>query len=286
MPGPLGTGSFAGPNGTLAWGPAAQFHIASLSGVDDLPGLEIADTPRPVLDGSFQGHRRLQARVIQAGFEIIGAGSTVDYDTQVQTFINAMVPSDVDGTLLLFNSSRLFKGYVSRRSVAYEAGPRGFSGPAAVEFICDDPRMYDATLQTSAPTALPTASGGFGFNFGFPFGFGGAGTGGIINVTNSGNWPAPAILTIVGPCTNPVVYNDTQGVFVKFLIALGSTDTLTVDLDQRLVTLNSTGNRNNTLTTDSRWWLLNPGANTVRFNADTGAGGAAALTMAFRSAWA
>lgn len=284
MPGPLGTGSFAGPVSTLAWGPATSFHISSLAGVDDLPALGISDSPRPFLDGSFQGHRRLESRVITAGFTLIGA-DTPGYDALVQAFQNAFVPSDTNGQLLLFNSSRLFNAYVSRRMVPYEAGPRGFSGTGQVEFICVDPRMYDANLQ-QPNTSLPTASGGFGFNFGFPMGFGGAGTGGIINVTNTGNYPAPATLTIMGPCTNPSVSNDTQGIFVKFLIALGSTDTLTVDLDQRLVTLNGTGNRNNTVSTDSRWWLLQPGGNTIRFNADTGAGGAAMLTLAFRSAWA
>lgn len=282
MPGALGSGSWMGPNGIINFGPSGKLHISKLNGVDDLPSLDIADIQRPFLDGAFRGHRRLDSRVVIAGFTLIGT-DTNDYDNQVQAFLNAFVHSDSDGSLFLFNSSRLVKGYVSRRSIPYECGPRGFSGEAAVEFICDDPRVYDG-VATGFVVSLPQTSGGMGFNFGFSFGFGAAGTGGVASVNNVGNYPAPAVIHISGPVSNPIIGNDTLGLQLKFLLSLGATDFLDVDLDQRLVTLNGTGNRNNTVDTPSRWWLFPPGVSQFRFNAD--AFTAAQASFQFRSAWA
>lgn len=264
MPGALGAGSFNG----LSWGPGTKYHISNLKGWEDLPGLESSDAARPYLDGSWAGHRRLQQRVLTVEYTLTG-DSPSDYDALVTGFENAMVNSDTNLPLQLFGSTKQVSGYVNKRSIPYDATARWRSGTGTIEFVCDDPLIY-ALPAVHLTTGLPSATGGFGFPFGFPFGFGGSGSGGIIQVNNAGNRPMPAILTISGPCSNPVVSNDTLGRALKFLMTVALGDTLAVDLDQRLVTLNGTGNRNNTIDfSNQSWFLLAPGNNTIRFNADT-----------------
>jgi len=279
VPGQTGAGSFNG----LAWGPATKVHVSKLVGADDLPPLEVSDTPRPYRDGSWDGHRRLQPRLVTVEYTVLG-DTAADYDVQVQSVLDATIPADAESPLLLFDSTRQFNAYVSRRATDYDATHRWRSGMVTVEYVCPDPRKYDANLQ-SLSTGLPSAAGGWGFPFGFPFGFGGAGSGGVIGAVNAGKWSAPATLTIVGPCANPSVSNETVGRLLKFGVTLASTDTLTVDLDQALVMLNGTANRNSAVSSDSQWWLLQPGSNTLRFNADVYSANAL-LTVAYRSAWA
>jgi hypothetical protein len=100
-------------------------------------------------------------------------------------------------------------------------------------------------------------------------------------VINNGNRPAPAILTITGPVTNPRVINDTYSKVLSFLIDLSALDVLTVDLVNRTVILNGTANRRGTMTTFD-WFLFNPGSTFIRFGGDSGSG---SLTVSYRNAW-
>src|SRR6185369_2125846 len=82
---------------------------------------------------------------------------------------------------------------------------------------------------------------GFGFNLSF---------GAVVPVTGanvvvSGNRPTPAIITIPGPCVNPSIINVTDGHTLDFLITLGASDSLAIDLGNRTVTLNGVENHRN-----------------------------------------
>jgi hypothetical protein len=97
------------------------------------------------------------------------------------------------------------------------------------------------------------------------------------SVVNAGNLRTDPLITIYGPATNPAVYNDTVGQVlavgsVSNPFTLAAADVLTVDGRARAVYLN--GNPNSTQYayvdfTRSSWWQLTPGANTVRYVADT-----------------
>lgn len=147
----------------------------------------------------------------------------------------------------------------------------------------EDPRIYQAPLQTvPVPLAVQVTSG-FSFDFGFDFGFGGVtGSGDGATVTNTGNRPTPAIITIPGPVTDPQVINDTLGLTLQFIITLSASDVLTIDLGNKTVLLNGNTNRRNTLV-EPNWFLLGKGATFFRYRAATI--GSGPMTVSFYPAY-
>jgi len=119
-----------------------------------------------------------------------------------------------------------------------------------------------------------------GISFSLDFGGGAVPTGGT--VTNNGNRPTPAIMTIAGPIDNPIIVNDTVGAALNFLISIGAGETLVIDLANKTVLLNGVTNRRSALIAPN-WFYLEPGGNFIRFGGTTG--GAPTLTIQFRSAW-
>lgn len=88
-------------------------------------------------------------------------------------------------------------------------------------------------------------------------------------VTNLGNAEEYPLLRVYGPCTNPVIINDTQGkrlTFTSLTINVGEF----LEIDTRYKTIRYQG-----LASDSRysnldftatqWWTLSPGINALRF---------------------
>jgi hypothetical protein len=151
----------------------------------------------------------------------------------------------------------------------------------AIEFTCSDPLVYDSVLQT-ASTGLPSPTAGLTFNATPNFVFG-ASTGGSFQLTNSGNYNAPMVVTITGPCTHPVLKIGSQ--FLGFNVTLGPTDTLVIDTGAQTATLNGTADRTGTIDTGSTWLTLAPGVNTVGVSSSDSAAVAAVFTGAFRNAW-
>lgn len=173
--------------------------------------------------------------------------------------------------------------FVKSRGISYDWDMLRRLGMTRIQFkmYAEDPRLYDNSLQSFQIPFGGEVGTGFGFNLGFNFGFGTTVLPNGLNVPNQGNRPAPAILTVNGPVTNPRIINDTQSKTLEFAIVLGSLDFLTIDLANRTVVLNGSANRRNTMTT-SQWFFLNPGDNFIRFGGTTGTG---TLTVSFRNAW-
>lgn len=176
--------------------------------------------------------------------------------------------------------------YVKPRGIRYNWDALRRLGMTSAQFLlyAEDPRIYDSTETT---TIIPFGSQvytGFGFSLEFSFGFGGtSGTTDGANVTNNGNRPTPATLSIVGPVTNPQVINDAVSKTLTFNIDLASSDTLTVDLAAHTVLLNGVTNRRDILQ-EPNWFLLEAGINFIRFRGTAGSA-PAALTVRHRSAY-
>lgn len=97
-------------------------------------------------------------------------------------------------------------------------------------------------------------------------GFGGATSiNGVVSILNQGNKDSDATFIINGPVTNPAISNDTVGARITFTLVLNATDYLTVNLRNKTVILNGTANRRGTMLAISKWFLIKPGANSIRF---------------------
>jgi hypothetical protein len=131
----------------------------------------------------------------------------------------------------------------------------------------------------STTWAAPAYSGAV-----FPVTFGSAGTAGVVNAVNNGNFPTRPVIVIAGPVDNPILQNLTTGQYVQFAISLGVADTLTLDFDLHTVLLNGTASRRNTMTPSSQWWELAPGTTQILYGANTTQVGSIA-TVTYRNAW-
>lgn len=174
--------------------------------------------------------------------------------------------------------------FVKPLGVRYSVSQLRRTGCTDVQFTCqaEDPRIYDdAVITQQLVIGLPITSG-FAFSFGFPFGYGAVVSPEGVNVTNYGNRPAPGIITIPGPVTGPVIYNDTYSNTLSFDIDVAASDFLEIDLGMHTVKLNGSVSRRAALL-EPDWFLLEPGDNFIRYRAT--AGGSNPASISYRNAW-
>lgn len=152
-----------------------------------------------------------------------------------------------------------------------------------IQLIAEDPAFYDSE-PTSSTTSLAQPFGGRGYNKGYNYGYAGTyiitdfyddvysdmygvpatPSDGSVHITNGGNRPTGAVITIYGPILTPVVAHDNSGRQLGFDIELLTNQYLTIDLRNRTVLLNGTSNRRSKLIGTSKWFLLPPGENSLR----------------------
>ncbi len=149
---------------------------------------------------------------------------------------------------------------------------------ARLVFQATDPRLYTASL-SSIVLGL-TAGGGMTFPLTFPLTFG-AGSDSDGSAMNSGNTEAPWTATIVGPVTTPRLTLGATGEFIELDGVVPAGSTLVVDSATQSILLDGSP-RQSWQTLLSRWWMLAPGANTIRYRAASGTG---SCTFSWRSAW-
>jgi hypothetical protein len=174
--------------------------------------------------------------------------------------------------------------FVKPLGVKFDITALRTTGAVDVQFTCqaEDPRIYDDAVLTQALIIGVPITTGFAFPLGFNFGFGAPASPDGVMITNYGNRPAPATITIPGPVTNPVIYNDTTSSTLSFSIDVSASDYLVIDLGQRTVKLDGTVSRRGALL-EPDWFLLQPGGNFIRYRAS--AGGTNPASIAYRNAW-
>ncbi len=178
---------------------------------------------------------------------------------------------------------------LSRQAAVWRAGRlsavvRGTTARYTLPLVAPDPRKYDVAEQNAPVGLLDTSGMGFSWPLTFPINFGSAGTGGDVNVTNTGNADTWPVLILTGPALNPVVRNNTTGERLTFSIDLPAGSFLEVDAAERTVLLDGTANRRTALSSGSSWPRIAPGPNTFQFRASTYSA-LASLVVRFRSAW-
>lgn len=142
-----------------------------------------------------------------------------------------------------------------------------------VTMTAGDPFLYTPSEVISPWIGIATG-GGFISPFISPFTLGTA-SGGVITVTNNGNVEANPVIEIMGPMTWPYLYNQTTGDFMRITTTINAGDTAKIDMKKRTITLNDSSSLMAFKTTDSDFWKLAMGLNTITVNtistSDTGA---------------
>lgn len=178
---------------------------------------------------------------------------------------------------------------------------RAFAGGAVAttSLHSTDPRWYAAPT-VSQTVGLPGAIGG-GLPFtsaGAIFGatgaaFGAGNVGGLLTVVNAGQFESRPILIVTGPCTNPVIANNSLpgNPWIGVNLTLAAGDTLAIDTDWGSIVYTAAGSsigssRRNALRYGTTWWNLpRQSANQIAFTTSDTSPVPATLTVQSASAF-
>lgn len=146
---------------------------------------------------------------------------------------------------------------------------RGLS-PAAVEFLCPDPRKL-ALVQSNQAIVIPAS---------------GTNNSGTITMLGNFRGGARPILELAGPWTNPRIANaGDENRSLKLDMVINSGETLVIDFATRTITLAGV-DHSDKVRTDNQWWVLNPGANLITATRSNTPANTATLTVKWWDSYA
>ena len=156
-----------------------------------------------------------------------------------------------------------------------KGGTRTFS----IGLVAPDPRRYSPDVVTVS-TGLPQTTGGFSLPLVAPLTIGATITSGRITAVNEGNMETRPTITLMGPVPAgwTITHNSGRRLYGRDAITAGRT--LTLDFDDRSALLDGVAAQ----VVSGAWFDLEPGDNTVSFNAAT-FDPAAQMTLTYRHAF-
>ena len=277
----------------LNLGAGSSYGVLKTTGISDQPKIHGGDLARPRDHGELLGLNLMGGRDIELDFWAQSGGTNVQ--TLMKNLSTATIPTNTE--IPLWMQFPNLPCLASMCRVTNRIVPMDIDFAASqvakpvVQFHATDPRLYANPVTTSGSWA-GNGGGGLLFNVTFNVTFGTSVSYTSLTIPNGGNIECRPILTITGPCTNPVVANPTQGWQLNISATLASGDTLVIDLDLGAVTYTSFGStvgqpRKNWIAAGSIWPnLINgiqgvaPGGNTITFSSsDTALSPSAVLSV-------
>lgn len=146
------------------------------------------------------------------------------------------------------------------------------TGSFLLNFIVPDGLLYSSSAVLSGSITRPIG-GGFTVPFTTPFTLA-ASSGGSVTLNNPGNTPSYPVITLTGPLTSPFLANSATGTFMQLNYTIAAGNTVVIDMANKTVMLNGNSSILGVKTSDSDWWPIKPGSNTISLStsssSDTG----------------
>ncbi|MBA3240082.1 MAG: phage tail family protein [Acidobacteria bacterium] len=284
--------TLTGPDGSRAVfnDPTDPDYVGYLKDVTGLDSPDVRESSEDLtgLDGGIHGDFFYGRRpvVLEGIIEApVSASARNARMMKLQMASNAMR----DDAVLKWTPSGGVENYVTVRRQQPLRIRGGWNKEFQCALVAADPRIYGSTLNERSDVAgggLTSPTGGRAYSRTYDSSYGpGGSVFGEFTVTNEGSAETFPILTITGPCTNPLISNWTTGQDLRMNYTLGDGDTLTFDMLNRTIVLNGTASRYGYLDFfNSEWWPLVPGGNELRLTFDSYSS-PAALEVAWRHAW-
>ena len=261
-----------------------EWYCENLNGWADLPETDAALLARPLDHGAYYGDTYYGPRILVLDGAIVA--QSID---ALQTALHALryqhsqslkvdtplAVSEIDG--LKYLNVRASKAALTVHYISPFAVRVAIELAAAWPIKLNDARSL--TAQGTSAGAGRTYPRGGAYDW---WTYGASGSSGDIQAVNNGNAIVRPLFTIEGPVTNPRIIHVEQDRKLQFNITLAAGDILGVDTDTHAVVLNELGNRRYVLSTDSAWFELLPGANTLQYRSDTNTG---VLTCIYSDGW-
>lgn len=289
----MAAGDLITVDGQIEWGgvllgSGTPYRWLSLTGLEDLPGIDSGNVSRPARHGSWPGIAYAQERTItyssQMSTDPAGFGAAVRALRQA----TALSPLGVDEPLVIRTrggETRLMYGRVRARALPNEPGAGIGRAKATIQWVCADPRLYSVT-EHSVTIPQPSAGSGLVYPITYPLDFGTAGDSGSRLVDNAGDIAASPVLTITGPCTTPSVTQVATGVVFELGLTLAAGESVVIDTGAGTVLLGGVADRLFSMTSASvppELFTLPPGETELAFRAAV-YGGGASCTVTWRDA--
>jgi hypothetical protein len=257
-------------NNLVFGGAGSPYQILSVEGLEGLPGIRNQDDNRGYADGMFSGRDFYSGRPISMVIQTTG-NATGSAQANLNTLQQALIAQQSGTTPLYFLLSNAAGEQVINARV------RGFMTTvdpnytygyilSQVTFFCPDPAYYDSNTQTATLAFSPPTGRIYNRIYNLIYGGGSATI--TTTISNNGWYYAFPLINIYGPIDNPVIGNTTQNASLSFNASLSDADVLTVDLYNKLITLNGSPARN--LLLSGTWFSASPGNNSFYLTGDAG----------------
>ncbi len=146
------------------------------------------------------------------------------------------------------------------------------SGEFQITIHCPDPIIYDGGDGIASDSAwfeqtfYKEQPGGFNIEYQVPVQWVGGQM--ATNIENLGTVAAYPIITLSGKFTNPKITNLTTNEFIELERETAVSDTIVIDMKERIITLNGVSIASSR-TIDSSWWTLLQGNNKIVLETDS-----------------
>jgi hypothetical protein len=209
---------------------------------------------------------------------VVATATTQAQRDTARAIMQQVVPVS-DLATLIYNEPVPKTLKVRRSGVLKEASDNPLYVAFEVGLIAPDPRKYGASYR--ATTTANSQVLGITPPLTPPILLPAQAPPGSLTVTNAGNFETRPTIVITGPITAPAVYNQTMGRLISFsALTLGATDVLTIDLLNKVATLNGSPR---SADLGSSWWVLPPGTSQIVLQGAAAVG--ATLTINYSDAW-
>ena len=241
-----------------------KFKLREVRGAG-IPALQHDTVRTPGRDGATYVRTILDQRFLVVDLWLL-ATSFADLQVQRRTLIAALNPKTGVGTLKYTPDATL---YAIDCLVERGVGFTQYRGPlmerATISFRCPDPTWR--TLPQNEET-IDNSGSGLSVPITVPLSF--ADGMGTTVINNTGDVDSLPVITVPGACANPIITNTTTDKKLQFVgLTLSGGETLTIDCDARTAEVDGASVIAK-LSSDSEFWALEPGNNSVTFSIASG----------------
>lgn len=280
----------------LFGGAGSPYQILNIEGLESLPDLRTQDDNKGYNDGMFTGRDFLSGRTITMEILTLAGGGNSAFQNFNLLQSNLIPTSSYTApSITATTAPGLLQFLLSTSDTEMRIGARvrGRQTPVNPDFtygfirsqytfFSPDPRYYSNTLKSASLS--PVAALGRGYNRIYPLTYGG-GSGSVSTpLTNAGTVTTYPTITITGPATNIVITNTTTGQYLSFYGSITTGQTLVIDLNEKLITLDGVAARN-LLLGGSSWFGANVGTTNLSFFASGTVVGTTTCNVDYRDAF-
>jgi len=256
---------------TITLSTNGPYYLVSAGNMGTAP-VETQTQRAPYQDGAAYIDSRLEPRTIAINV-FIKATSEADLVDKRRKLVRVFNPKDGEGTLKWQGAIERNIKAVPNPGVEFPGGES--IGPnwqrCTVYLLAAKPLFYDPEINKPIMAAF---LGGLSFPFSFPMSFSTAGS--KLEMKNMGDVAAPVEIDFYGPALNPIVRNETTGKHIKVIKEILDGEVLkirTAQGEKSVVIVKGDGSEENAmhyLDDTSEFWHLEPGANTVSYEEESG----------------